>query len=105
MCESACVCERESPPVCVCVCVFSLRRLIGELTCRYPLKGISLASLLPYKQRNKASVTPASTPGRQGGREGGWWGVGGPGRLWLCAGGAKKKKKKKRRRRRGDPRS
>lgn len=51
---------------CVCVCVFSLKRLIGELTCRYPLKGISLASLLPYKQRNKASVTPVSTPTRQG---------------------------------------
>ena len=52
--------------VCVCVCVFLLKRLIGELTCRYPLKGISLVSLLPYKQRNKASVTPVSTPTQRG---------------------------------------
>ena len=47
------------------LCVFLLRRLIGELTCRYPLKGISLASLLPYKQRNKALVTPVSTPAQR----------------------------------------
>lgn len=55
-------------------CVFLLKYPIGELTCRYPLKGISLVRLLPYKQSNKASATPASTLTRQGP----------PGRLELC---------------------
>lgn len=58
--------ETENMWVYVRLCVFLLKCLIGELTCRYPLKGISLASLLPYKQRNKASATPVSTPTQRG---------------------------------------
>lgn len=58
--------DGEYVSICTPVCVFLLKCLIGELTCRYPLKGISLAGLLPYKQSNKASVTPVSTPTRQG---------------------------------------
>lgn len=62
------------------LCVFLLNCLIGELTCRYPLKGISLVSLLPYKKRNKDSVTPVSTPTQRGP----------PGRLKLCVGRAER---------------
>lgn len=54
--------------VCVCTstCVFSWKLLIGELTCRYPLKDISSAGLLPYKQANNGWATYVSTPSPQG---------------------------------------